>query len=54
MDTKRQSSFEKTENKSKADKHDVVRGDGKVSEPKFCSRLKDMIEDVSTKVPILC
>jgi len=54
MDTKRQSPFEKTENKSKVDKHDIICGDGKVSEPKFCSTLKDMIEDVSTKLPILC
>lgn len=35
MDTKIESSFGETKNKSQADKHCIIRGDGTVSEPTF-------------------
>jgi len=52
MVTKRESSFGETENKSKVDKHDTLRNDGIVTEPKFRSTLKDMIDDVSIHLHI--
>jgi len=51
MNTKRESSFGETKNKSQANKHDIIRSDSTVSEPKYCSTLKELIDDVSTHDP---